>query len=104
MARRKKTSTIEDAMELVSMVPWWAGVGLAIVSYRAAKARDRRLHRHRLHRFQQPCSPADGALRHVGDQVPSLFSLPCRHGSASEVNDGKGRTARRLQRSSKGSA
>jgi restriction system protein len=33
MARRKKTSTIEDVMELVSMLPWWAGVGLAIVGY-----------------------------------------------------------------------
>lgn len=33
MVRRKKTSPIEDAMDLVSMLPWWAGVGLALVSY-----------------------------------------------------------------------
>ena len=33
MARRKKTSPIEDVMDLVSMPPWWAGVGLALVSY-----------------------------------------------------------------------
>ena len=33
MARRKKTSPIEDVMDLVSMVPWWAGVGLALASY-----------------------------------------------------------------------
>ena len=33
MARRKKTSPIEDVMDLVSMLPWWAGVGLALVSY-----------------------------------------------------------------------
>lgn len=33
MARRKRTSPMEDAMELVSLLPWWAGVGLAVVSY-----------------------------------------------------------------------
>lgn len=33
MARRKKTSTAEDLMDLVSMLPWWAGVALAIASY-----------------------------------------------------------------------
>lgn len=30
MARRKKTSPIEDVMDLVAMLPWWAGVGLAL--------------------------------------------------------------------------
>jgi restriction system protein len=33
MARRKKTSPVEDLMDLVAMLPWWAGVGLALVSY-----------------------------------------------------------------------
>ena len=33
MARRRKTSPIEDLMDLVAMLPWWAGVGLALVSY-----------------------------------------------------------------------
>ena len=33
MARRKKTSPAEDLMDLVAMLPWWAGVGLALVSY-----------------------------------------------------------------------
>ena len=33
MARRKKTSPIEDVMELMSMLPWWAGVALALASY-----------------------------------------------------------------------
>lgn len=33
MARRKKTSPVEDLMDLVAMLPWWAGVGLAFVSY-----------------------------------------------------------------------
>ena len=33
MARRKKTSPVEDVMDLVAMLPWWAGVGLALISY-----------------------------------------------------------------------
>ena len=33
MARRKKTSAGEDLMDLVAMLPWWAGVALALVLY-----------------------------------------------------------------------
>ena len=33
MARRKKTSGFEDFVELVALMPWWAGVALALVSY-----------------------------------------------------------------------
>jgi restriction system protein len=33
MARRKKTSTADDLLELVAMLPWWAGLLLALVSY-----------------------------------------------------------------------
>jgi len=33
MARRKKTSPVEDLMDLVAMLPWWAGIGLAVLSY-----------------------------------------------------------------------
>jgi len=33
MSRRKKSSTAEDLMELVAMLPWWAGVLLALISY-----------------------------------------------------------------------
>lgn len=33
MARRKKTSPIEDLMDLVAMLPWWAGLMLALCSY-----------------------------------------------------------------------
>ncbi len=33
MARRKKTSPIEDLMDIVAMLPWWAGTVLAVVSY-----------------------------------------------------------------------
>jgi len=30
---RKKTSTFEDLIEIVALLPWWAGVGLAIAAY-----------------------------------------------------------------------
>lgn len=33
MARRKTSSPLEDLMDLVSLLPWWAGVGLAVASY-----------------------------------------------------------------------
>lgn len=33
MARRKKTSTFEDLVEIVSWMPWWVGAGLAVVTY-----------------------------------------------------------------------
>ena len=33
MARRKKTSALDDMLGLVAMLPWWAGVALAVVSY-----------------------------------------------------------------------
>lgn len=33
MARRKKTSPAEDIMDVVAMLPWWAGVALAVLAY-----------------------------------------------------------------------
>lgn len=30
---KKKTSTFEDLIEIVSYLPWWAGIGLAVVTY-----------------------------------------------------------------------
>jgi restriction system protein len=33
LARKKKSSSAEDVVELVSMMPWWAGCALALVSY-----------------------------------------------------------------------
>jgi restriction system protein len=33
MPRRKKTSPAEDLMDLIALLPWWAGVLLALVSY-----------------------------------------------------------------------
>ncbi len=33
MARRKKSSPLEDLMGLVALLPWWAGLALAALSY-----------------------------------------------------------------------
>jgi restriction system protein len=33
MARKKKSSPAEDVVELVSMMPWWLGIALALVAY-----------------------------------------------------------------------
>lgn len=33
MPRRKKTSPLEDMIDVVSMLPWWLGVALALSSY-----------------------------------------------------------------------
>jgi restriction system protein len=33
MSRKKKGSPAEDVVELVSMMPWWLGCGLALVAY-----------------------------------------------------------------------
>ncbi len=33
MARRRKTSPLDDMTEVISLLPWWAAVGLGIVSY-----------------------------------------------------------------------
>lgn len=33
MARRTKTSPLEDTMDLIALLPWWAGLGLAVLSY-----------------------------------------------------------------------
>lgn len=33
MARKKKTSPLEDWMELISKLPWWGGIILAVVSF-----------------------------------------------------------------------
>lgn len=38
MARRRKTGTAGDLMDLVALLPWWAGIALAIASYMALHA------------------------------------------------------------------
>ena len=46
--RRRRSSPLEDFLELVAMMPWWAGVALALVAYLL------------LHRFaQQPVQVSD---------------------------------------------
>lgn len=33
MVRKKKTSPLEDMMDLVALLPWWGGVAIAVVGY-----------------------------------------------------------------------
>ncbi|MGY8905460.1 MAG: restriction endonuclease [Burkholderiales bacterium] len=33
MARKRKTSLLEDVLDLVSLLPWWAGVAIAVIGY-----------------------------------------------------------------------
>lgn len=33
MARKRKTSLLEDMLDLVSLLPWWAGVAIAVIGY-----------------------------------------------------------------------
>ena len=33
MGRRRQSSTAEDLLDLVAMLPWWAGIGFAFLSY-----------------------------------------------------------------------
>ncbi len=53
MARRKQ-STAEDLIDIVAMLPWWAGVVLALVSYAG------------LHHFAVAPAPTPGAAGQVG--------------------------------------
>ena len=50
MARRRKSSALDDFLELVAMMPWWAGVLLALLAYVL------------LHRFSQPVPVSDFKL------------------------------------------
>jgi restriction system protein len=33
MARRRRKSDIEDLIDLASILPWWAGLAIAVLSY-----------------------------------------------------------------------
>ena len=33
MAKRRKSSPLEDMLDLVAMLPWWAGVALGVAGY-----------------------------------------------------------------------
>lgn len=65
---RKKTSLAEDLMDLVSLLPWWGGVVLAVISYLL------------LHRLATPLSPvalqpgqvADLMVRSMGTALATV--------------------------------
>ena len=65
---RKKTSPAEDMIDLVSLMPWWAGVGLAVIAYVV------------LHRLAapvaataiQPGQIADVMVRTIGASLASI--------------------------------
>ena len=33
MARKRKTGLLEDMLDGVSLLPWWAGVAIAVIGY-----------------------------------------------------------------------
>ena len=33
MSRKRKTSPIEDMIDVIAMLPWWAGIGIAVIGY-----------------------------------------------------------------------
>ena len=33
MARKRKSSVLEDILDMVSLLPWWAGVAISVVGY-----------------------------------------------------------------------
>lgn len=53
MARKKKSSPAEDMLELIGLLPWWAGVGLALLPYLL-------LHRAAIHVVVAPLVPGQG--------------------------------------------
>ena len=57
MARRRKTSPLEDMLDLVSMLPWWAGVAIAVIGYMV------------LHRMAAPTPIAAGQPGQVGQMI-----------------------------------
>lgn len=57
MARRKNTSPLEDLFGIASVLPWWAGVALAVVSYVM------------LHRYAVAEVPANVATAQLGQMV-----------------------------------
>lgn len=57
MARRRKTSPAEGLMEAISLLPWWAGIGLAVLSYVV------------LHHFATQAVPMTADAQQIGDTV-----------------------------------
>lgn len=69
VARRKKTSPLEDVLDLLSMLPWWLCVVLAAVSYFL------------LHRLAVPIQAAD-LQRQGGAMVGAMMQKAVIHGLA----------------------
>jgi restriction system protein len=63
MARRRRTSTAEDLIDAVALLPWWGGVALAIVIYLG------------LHSVAEQPAPAASAL---GQLAPALTQIVIR--------------------------
>lgn len=65
MARKRKTSPLEDLLDFVSLLPWWAGVAIAIISYVV------------LHRMAAPVSVTPVQSGQIGNMVTQtvLISL-----------------------------
>ena len=63
MTRRRRTSTVEDLIELIAMMPWWVGVVLSLLSYAGLHAWANRI----------------GASMAVGQAVSNALIYPLVH-------------------------
>ena len=70
MARRKQASPAEDLTDLVSLLPWWAGVVLALVFYIV------------LHRVAAQQVIASAAPGQIGNVVRELYGVMAAKGAA----------------------
>ena len=66
MARKRKTSPLEDMLDLVSLLPWWVGVAVAAIGYLL------------LHRLARPAAVASVQP----DQIPGLMAQTMINGIA----------------------
>jgi len=84
MARKRKTSLLEVTLDLVSLLPWWAGVAIAAIGYGI------------LHRMAAPVQvtaiqPGQVGSLHYADGIHKLcfnwavFGPACRLGWCSNV-------------------
>jgi len=61
MPRRKKTSLAEDLLYLIALLPWWAGVGMAVVGYGV------------LHALAAPSAAPIAHPNHIGQYVGQMM-------------------------------
>ena len=64
MARRKNSSTLEDFVDVVALLPWWAAVALAILSYFV------------LHSLATPVAAASFQPGRMGDAIAQAMWKP----------------------------